>query len=302
MSEGTAYGAMPLYAFCTDGVWPLSVGTTGLFVATNPPTRETLVNNDPNAALQIDDSVIFMTERGIIELVGQRTTLLSGELQERFSVLDAKSLPKWTDVCKAFGASEYLEADDFLKFIKGGARMVFDYVNYRIIVFRPYLADDANTHVAYIYDIASKCWATMDNRIVSSVEGYPASLVNVLNEDGTMSVGEFDALSESLVGKGNVMYVTRPIKLGKPDLLKTVRTLIERNLSHGGKSYLALWGSRNMVNWYVIGIVQGNKMPRIGGTPYKYYIAAGWRVLSINGDCISRLTFEEKDKYLDKIR
>lgn len=310
MSEGTAYGSMPLYAFCTDGVWPLSVGTTGLFVATNPPTRETLLENDPNAALQIDNSIIFLSERGLMQLIGERTTLLSGDLQERFSTFDVDDLPGWTRIMGKFGgngtnepngADGWLEADDFLKFIQG-ARMAFDYINYRIIVFKPYGADDTGTHTAYVYDLKSKMWATMESTLTSSVEGYPASMVNMVGDNGVTIIGKFDADAQALVGDGMAFYTTRPMKLDKPDVMKTVRTLIERSISHGGAKYLALWGSRDMVNWQLISAVQGSKMPRISGTPYKYVIVAGWSQLDIHGDVISRLTIEERDKYQDKIR
>lgn len=310
MSEGTAYGSMPLYAFCTDGVWPLSVGTTGLFVATNPPTRETLLGNDPDAALQIDNSIIFLSERGLMQLIGERTTLLSGDLQERFSTFDVDDLPGWTRIMGKFrgngtnepnGADGWLEADDFLKFIQG-ARMAFDYINYRIIVFKPYDADDTGTHTAYVYDLKSKMWATMANTLTSAVEGYPASMVNMVGDNGVTVIGRFDADAQALVGDGMAFYTTRPMKLDKPDVLKTMRTLVERSISHGGAKYLALWGSRDMVNWQLIGAVQGVKMPRISGTPYKYVIVAGWSQLDIHGDVISRLTIEERDKYQDKIR
>lgn len=310
MSEGTAYGSMPLYAFCTDGVWPLSVGTTGLFVATNPPTRETLLENDPNAALQIDNSIIFLSERGLMQLIGERTTLLSGDLQERFSTFDVDDLPGWTRIMGKFGgngtnepngADGWLEADDFLKFIQG-ARMAFDYINYRIIVFKPYGADDTGTHTAYVYDLKSKMWATMESTLTSSVEGYPASMVNMVGDNGVTIIGKFDADAQALVGNGMAFYTTRPMKLNKPDVMKTVRTLIERSISHGGAKYLALWGSRDMVNWQLISAVQGGKIPRISGTPYKYVIVAGWSRLDIHGDVISRLTVEERDKYQDKIR
>lgn len=309
MSEGTAFGAMPLYVFCTDGIWPMSVGTTGLFVATNPPTRETLLGNDPNAALQIDNSIIFLSERGLMQLVGERTTLLSGDLQERFSTFDVEDLPKWEEIMTAFGSAgstgnfgSFLEADDFMAFIRQGARMAFDYVNYRLIVFRPYKADDTATHTAFVYDLRSKMWATMDCTLTSSVEGYPQSLVNMKGEGGVTIIGQYDADNAALVGGGKMLYTTRPMKLGKPDVLKTVRTLIERSVSHGGVKYLGLWGSRDMTNWVLVGAVQGGRMPRISGTPYKYFIVGGWSQLNINGDAISRLTIEEKDKYIDKLR
>ena len=312
MSEGTAFGTMPLYVFCTDGIWPMSVGTTGLFVATNPPTRETLLGNDPNAALQIDNSIIFLSERGLMQLIGERTTLLSGDLQDRFSTFDVGDLPKWQEIMTAFGSAgssgstgnfgSFLEADDFMAFIKKGARMAFDYINYRIIVFRPYNEADKATHTAFIYDIGSKMWGTMDSTLTSSVEGYPQSLVNMTGTGGITIIGQYDADNTALVGDGKMLYTTRPMKLQKPDVMKTVRTLIERSVSHGGVKYLGLWGSRDMMNWVLIGAVQGGRMPRISGTPYKYFIVGGWSQLNINGDAISRLTIEEKDKYTDKLR
>lgn len=302
MSEGTAFGAAPLYAFCTDGIWPLTVGTTGLFVATNPPSRETLLNNDPDSAIQTDNAVIFLSGKGLMRLTGERTTLLSGDLTEKFSTFDVADLPEWNHISTLAGGGEYLEADDFIHFIKTGARIAFDYENYRIIIFKPYDSEKADTHVAFIYDLVSKMWSTADSTLTSSIEGYPSSMVNKTGGNGVTAVGRFGADGGALTGGGKMIYTTRPMKLGKPDVLKTVRTLIERSISHGGTKYLALWGSRDMVSWRLIGAVNGARMPRISGTPYKYYIAAGWSTLDIHGDAISRVTIEEKDKYQDKLR
>ena len=124
----------------------------------------------------------------------------------------------------------------------------------------------------------------------------------MVGDNGVTVIGRFDADAQALVGDGMAFYTTRPMKLDKPDVLKTMRTLVERSISHGGAKYLALWGSRDMVNWQLIGAVQGGKMPRISGTPYKYVIVAGWSQLDIHGDVISRLTIEERDKYQNKIR
>ena len=302
MSEGTAFGSMPLYAFCTDGVWPLGVGETGLFVTTNPPTRETLLNNDAGALLQVDSSVVFLSERGLMRLVGENTELLSGQLAERFGTLDVIDLPGWQRVMNAFdGGAKYLEADDFHSFIRQGARLAFDYVNYRMIVYRPYDAADPATHTAYVYDMTSEAWATMASRLLSSVDGYPGTMVNTVGGSETL-IARFDQGNTALAGGGKAFYTTRPMKLGKPDTLKTVRTLVERAVSHGGAKYIALWGSRDMTRWVPIGAVVGGRMPRLGGTPYKYFIAAGWSQMDVHGDAISRLTIEEADKYTDKIR
>ena len=299
MSEGTAFGAAPLYAFCTDGIWPLTVGSTGLFVATNPPTRETLLDNDANAALQIDNSVVFLSDKGLMQLIGQRTVLLSGDLAERFTAISAGGLPKWLDINNLFGGLSYMEAPDFISYIKG-ARLAFDYTNYRIIIFRPYNSSDVSTHVAFIYDLTSKMWGTIDNRFVSAVEDYPQSIINSAGDNGII-MGQFGSDNNELIGGGKCIYTTRPLKLDKPDVRKTMRLLIERSILHNSSRYLALWGSHDLVHWHLVSAVNDSKIQRISGMPFKYFVAAGWCQLA-RQDSISRLTAEEKDKYTDRIR
>jgi len=305
MSQGTAFGTMPLYAFCTDGIWALEVGGTGAFTAKQPVSRETLLGGDPNAVTQIDNSIVFLSERGLMELSGGQTRLLSGALQGRGAVADPKSdLPHWNDIHAKFGGMGYLKADGFAAFVKAGARIAFDYANYRVVVYRPYAADDADTHIAYVYGIGTKTWTTMDCRILSSLQGYPDTLLNLQGADGAVEVGRFTiAQTGGMAGGGKAFYVTRPLKLGEPDTLKTVRTLMERGVRNGGGTkYLALWGSRDMARWSLIGAVEGGGIPRLGGTPFKWFVAAGWTALAGFADRVSRLTLECVDKYTDKLR
>jgi len=299
MSQGTAFGTNPLYAFCTDGIWALEIGSTGIFTAKQPVSREALAGNSALSATQVDNSILFLTERGLMELTGGDTKLLSGAFQRLHSTFDVTSLPHWADIQKKYGEQDYLEADDFLSYIDG-ARIAFDYIRYRAIVFRPYTADDAMSHTAYVYDFGSKMWGTIENSMKSVVEDGAVTYVNI-DKDGTVRAGEYVMDSAALAGDGKGFYVTRPLKLGAADTLKTVRTLTERGMTQKPR-YLAMWGSRDMKAWALIGAVEGDRMPRLSGTPYKYLIAAGWARLSINGDAISRLTMDVKQKYTDKLR
>lgn len=307
LSEGTAYGAMPLYAFCTDGVYPLSVSENGLYSAVNQPTRETLINGNINAVMQTDNAVVFLSERGLMMLSGQSSELLSGGLQGRFSTFDVANLPQFDKIHGYEGATlPYLESDDFLSFINNAdVRMAFDYANYRVIIYRPYNASDKGTEVAYVYNIATKTWSTMTNRLLSSVEGYPSSFINKYsvydNGYAYISVGKYDIASESLIDDGKMFYVTRPIKMGKHDIMKTIRTLIERGIATSDDR-VALWGSNDMRNWTLLTARNGKQIRNISGRAYKYYVAGGWSTMSINGGNISRLTIESQVKYIDKIR
>lgn len=298
MSEGTAYGTLPLYAFCTDGIWPLSVGQTGLFVATNPPTRETLLNNDPDSALQIDNAIVFLSDRGLMQLIGERTTLLSADLSERYTSLNASNLPGFSTITERFGLSDLIEGKDFSEYIHSGARIAFDYSNYRIVIFRPYNADDKGTHVAYLYDLSSKLWTTIDNRITSSVEDYPGTIINMVDDSKT-TVAVFDKLSDALISD-KTMYLTRPLKIDSPDSFKTIRTLLQRSTPLLNKS-MVMWGSRDMNKWVLVGAADDDKLIRLSGTPYKYFVVGAWAQISVK-DSISQLTAEYVDKLTNRLR
>lgn len=305
ISEGSAFGTMPLYVFTTDGIYPMSVGNDGLFSATNPPTRETLLNDSIDGALQIDNSILFLTERGLMMLVGQHTELLSGILSSSTVDCSVSNLPYWKRINDGFvakgGSANVVNAGDFLSFINNGAKLAFDYVNYRAFVYRPYKADDVSTHVAYVYDMGVKSWATVDNTLTSSVEGFPGTIVNMVDADGNTVSGVFDKGRADFIGNGMALYISRPIKLGKPDILKTIRTLIERVQCSGNILHLALWGSRDLRKWNIIATGK-DRILKVSGSPYNYFIVAGWIGFKGIGDGVSRLTIEEKDKHIDKLR
>lgn len=299
MSEGTAYGTLPLYAFCTDGIWPLSVGQTGLFVATNPPTRETLLNNDPDSALQIDNAIVFLSDRGLMQLIGERTTLLSADLSERYTSFNANDLPGFSIITERIGLSDLLEGKDFSEYIHSDARIAFDYANYRIVIYRPYNADDKGTHVAYLYDLSSKMWTTIDNRMTSSVEDYPGTIVNMVDDDNKTTIAVFDKLSDALISD-KAMYITRPLKIDSPDSFKTIRTLLQRSTLSVNKS-IVMWGSRDMNKWLLVGAADDDKLIRLSGTPYKYFVVGAWVQISVK-DSISQLTAEYVDKLTNRLR
>lgn len=297
VSEGTAFGSAPLYAFCTDGIWSLSVGTDGVYTAKQPVSRETLAGDEPSTVTSIDNSIVFLSDRGLMELAGGDTRLVSRSLSGRDNTIDAADLPLWNTIHKRFDGGDYIEADDFVSFIKDGvARVAFDYERYRIIVYR------VDKSTAYVYDLSSESWATMRSDIISSLEGYPSTWLNIRSGDKT-AFCTFTQDERTPLGDGKAFYLTRPMKLGEADTLKTVRTLMERGVHKPGETrYTALWGSRDMRYWQLIGAVEGGRMPRLSGTPYKWFIVGGWAHLSDVTERISRLTIESKSKYTDKLR
>lgn len=297
MSEGTAFGAQPLYVFTEDGIFALSVNGVGLYDRAAPVSRETV--SDASKVLSIDNSVIFISDHGLMELNGSRTRCLSEKLTDRWSSVDLLGLTSWGLVAAKLG--DYGIACDFMDYIKGNARLAFDYVNYRIYVF-------SDEKYAYVYDIGTKQWSTCASSMHSSVEGFPATFINIkqFDENGRWigtKVCQFSSDDSELVDDGHVLWLTRPLKFGEHDVLKTVRRVIARGrFSDKDNLTLALWGSRNMMDWvYVGGVKKGVNLPRLSGSPYKYFIVGGSAKMS-NEDMLSRLTIEKSERYLNKPR
>ncbi len=261
LSQGQ-FGQFPLYAFSTEGVWALEVSDTGTYSAKQPITRDVCLSAD--SITQIDSAVLFVTDRGIMQLSGSNAQCVSDTLNAEglFSLAD---LPRHDGLLGVFNSkadeTERLTADDvamlpFLDFLKG-CRMVYDYTNQRIIVY--------NTEVKYAYVLSLKSmqWGMMRSELTSNVNSYPEALA--MQSTTLVNVSASDATGIT------ALAVTRPLKLGYPDTLKTVDTIIQRGLFRSGHVAQVLYASNDLYNWRVVWSSGDRYMRGFSGTPYKYF-------------------------------
>ncbi|MDD5855268.1 MAG: hypothetical protein PUC90_02880 [Prevotella sp.] len=316
MSEGTSFGAHPLYVFCSDGVYPLSVGNTGLYVAVNAPTRESILYNDSHGVLQLESSVVYLSERGLVELRGSSTRLLSAALQGRYCVPCVNDLPNIDAIIAEVSQTEridgicsHLEASEFMRFIHhNDVRLAYNYRDGRIVVYRVYKGNESvqgsatmldGSGVAYVYDTVSGKWATQDSRLLSCCEGNAGSIVNEYMDNGVcISSWHYDY--DVVVGNGKSIIITRPIKVTTADVFKTVYNVVLRD--YGLKSnVIALYGSRDMQQWLYVSSSMHGRIPRIGGSAYRYYVAVVL-VQHTERSFVSRLLIDAKTRYADRLR
>ena len=255
LSEGQ-FGQFPLYAFTTDGVWALEVSDTGSYSARQPITRDVCINAD--SITQIDSAVLFATDRGIMLLQGSESICISDILdsKEGFAITD---LP-WGEqlVSKSGLAQTDFNIVPFREFL-AGCRMLYDYTHQHIIVYNP------NHTYAYVYSLESKAWGMTHSDIASGVNSYPEALAMT-------HAGELVDFSHSDVTQGlKGVLVTRPFKLGAPDLHKTIDTIIQRGHFRKGHIKVALYGSRNLYDWFLISSSIDHYLRGFRGTPYKYF-------------------------------
>lgn len=276
LSQGQ-FGQFPLYAFTTEGVWALETSSTGTFTARQPVTRD--VCTYAESITQLDDSVLFATDRGIMLLSGSTTLCITDEINNTTPI--DLGLPAAVATLSGINMPTIARFTDYLK----EARMTYDYTGQRIIVFNPTEATVNGVTApvysyAYVYSLKDKKWGMMESTLSYPINSYPEALA-VTKDNKLVNLSQDVNNNESAsddVQTVSMLLVTRPLKLDQGDVMKTVNTIIQR----GKFDYLQtgrtpkpvrslLMGSRDLYHWHMIWSSADHYLRGFSGTPYKYF-------------------------------
>lgn len=263
LSQGQ-FGQFPLYAFTDEGVWALEVNSSGGYSAKQPITRDVCISSD--SITQIDTAVLFATDRGIMEISGSQTQCLTDIINGN----DFFSLDRLPGLAKLY-PNGIPQVDCTFSEYRKGARMAYDYVNQRIVVF------NANKDYAYVFSMKSKLWGIVASSLTSAINSYPNAYamakVKTAGSNGKQEVTNncLVDLSRSAETHQKGLLVTRPIKLDVASMLKTFDTVFLRGLFGKGKVQVVLYGSRDNINWHLVHSAKEHYLRGFRGTPYKYF-------------------------------
>lgn len=204
LSQGQ-FGQFPLYAFTSEGVWALEVASNGTFAAKQPITRDVCIN--PDSITQLDDSVLFATDRGIMLISGSQSTCITESLDYQ-QTFDITTLPHIDQIIQASGVTlsqlTYVQFHDFLKH----CRMLYSYTLQRIYVYSTD-PDGKPYPYAYVYSLKSKSWGMTSSSITSSVPSYPEALAvikakapvtySVTNSDPTHPITQVEVIQNRVL-------------------------------------------------------------------------------------------------------
>lgn len=294
ISEGQ-FGDAPLYAFTDEGVWVLMLDSEGTYIARQPANRD--ICSNPKGILQIDDAVLFPTERGIMMQRGRESECITDVLDDYpfdFLSIYSHSTKDKTYPNKLLALGNIPESDvkyvRFRKYLEE-AGMIYDYYDSRIIVFNP------NYTYAYVYSLKSNMWGTMHNVFNKRVNIYPESYAT--DKEGKI----LDVYVKEPTENVPFFLCSRPLTLGQ-DAYKTMFDCITRGYFssiQAGKCGMVLFGSNDLVNWYYVGSSVNMYLRNIVGSPYKYFR------LSLMGnlapkESISALSTEFQSRLQNKLR
>lgn len=294
LSEGQ-YGQQSLYAFTKEGVWTLDVDAEGNILPAHPTTYDVCTNFD--SITQIEQSVLFVTDRGIMLLQGSDTVCITdGILGD--SPFDPATLPHLDEVANDINRYHVANSPmthDFL----AGCRMIYDYMHQHIIVFNPEMTSPdgrreyAKYPYAHVYSLKSKRWGMMQSNLASTVNSYPDALA-ITRDRKLVSFANSD--NEPVSG----LLVTRPFKLGAPDAYKTIHNIVQRGVFHKGNVKTLLYGSRDLYNWHLVGSSVDHWLRGLRGTPFKYFRIALLTDLT-PGETVSAVTVDFEPKETTKL-
>ena len=294
ISEGQ-FGDAPLYAFTDEGVWVLMLGEEGTYIARQPANRD--ICSNPKGILQIDDAVLFPTERGIMMQRGRESECITEVLDDYpfdFLFIYSHSTKDKTYPNKLLALGNIPESDvkyvRFRKYLEG-AGMIYDYYDSRIIVFNP------NYTYAYVYSLKSNMWGTMHNVFNKRVNIYPESYAT--DKEGKI----LDVYVKEPTENVPFFLCSRPLTLGQ-DAYKTMFDCITRGYFssiQAGKCGMVLFGSNDLVNWYYVGSSVNMYLRNLVGSPYKYFRLALMGNLAPK-ESISALSTEFQSRLQNKLR
>ncbi len=287
LSEGQ-FGQYPVYAFCDEGVWALEVSSTGTFAAKAPVTRDVCLS--AAGICQLDQSVLFASARGIMELSGNECRCISQSLDTPSTLRLAQltDLPYMSQILDRIHSSTGdVTMVPFKTYIQG-CRIIYDYIQQHVVVF------NSAYSYAYVYDLSTRTWSTMQSTLSAALNSYPqAYAINKSNQ-----VVDLDQSPDE---SAYVLIVTRPLKLDAPDILKTVHACIQRGAFSEGNISSALYASRDLIDWQLVESATSPQIRSLGGTPYKYFIVVAVGEIS-SAEHISGCTIQEAQRLTRRLR
>ncbi len=287
------FGDSQYYFFTDEGVWVLKMDTAGKWKAHHALSRDML--SHPSAMAVTDQAVVFMSQRGILHLRGTVTEVLSSSLQGDCLCLD--KLPRIKDILAAVDGPV---ATSFVRGINGltSPRLLYDSVNQLVIVYDSQEIrqddDDSSPSCAFVYAMASSCWSVVDWSYHSAITH--GNEVWVMNDDDSRShlmrlsfplldpcgegyftgqepvTGEAEPSCDG-VRKTPVLLCSSPLALGKRHVAKRIRRLeiTGRMSSPIHDLGTALYGSNDLVHWFLTGASIGCDLEPWHGTPFRWY-------------------------------
>lgn len=199
LSQGQ-FGHHPLYVFCNDGIWAMSVDTSGAtaYLASFPLSREVCVN--PASVCGIDGGVVFVGKQGVMLLSGGKMKNLSASMDGNTGVFrDITADSVIAKVHSMMMLPDVVGNDGFAPFMQS-ARVAY-LPSHDEVMFA-----NRGYGYSYLYSLRHAAWSQMAFGVKGFVKGY--SFFRIFMSRAGKSIVK--SIDDTPSGDNRVLIVTRP--------------------------------------------------------------------------------------------
>lgn len=278
LSQGQ-FGQYPLMAFSTDGIWAMEVSSQGTYSSIHPISRE--VCSNPKSITQLDQSVLFATNRSLSRIAESQVVSMS-------DVLDGPRFNVFLKMSKVFDYFIDKDGDSSsVKIFKNQMRhlidfseppidffqrcqVIYDYKNSRIFcldVGQQSKEASADT-VALCYSIRDEAWSTFTiKNVLTAINSYPHPYIQY--RDGSVIVldsgYDYDDDTEY-----HGIIVTRTLKFDDENAPDAITGYIH-SLTSETAPIMWIYGSNDNQHWHYLGRCGGMKSSYMSAHSYRFF-------------------------------
>ena len=203
LSQGR-FGEHPLFVFCHDGIWVMSLDASGsiAYSACYPFSRD--VCRNPDAVCCVDSGVVFVGQKGVMLISGNKTRDISEPLLPGNNTADVfKKNPAIKDIAALAGLQTNVSVENLDDFLKQ-CRITYNARHGEIIVSNE-LCDNC-----YVYSLKDALWSRISYRVSGAVSS--CSTATLLQHSGNAT--RILALGDEQSGANRALLITRPLLWG----------------------------------------------------------------------------------------
>ena len=257
LSQGQ-FGQYPLIAFCSDGIWALSVNSEGVFTSVTPMSREVALESNP-CITQTDGAIFFVSKKGLMVVAGSDVQCVSEQMNG--PVCNTGDMAGLAEIQLAAGAESRQWAAlinsvsgtaTFRDFIESASlHIAYDYTDSRLLLVR------SDRSWCWVYNIKDGSFSkmTLPGAVISVVNNYPDYLLQTSDAAKTLYSLYDDVQEEACADRVLGFLLTRPMKLAGPLAVSSLREL--KHVGWWSEKYgscvkTLVLASDNLFDWYVV--------------------------------------------------
>ncbi len=250
LSQGQ-FGQHPLYVFCSDGIWAMSVDASGglAYAGCYPLSREVCLNAD--SVRGVDSGVVFLSRKGLLLLNGGKITDLSAALDA--SSYTARTVDKNDIMYRVASIADLQHVFRGDVFVEYASKAVVGFFYDR----RELIVSNASYTYSYVLSLENGTWTKLSHSFHSVANCYPDFMAVSYKDNGTVVC----TMRDGNAADCNILLITRPLLWGTKQFKRVVQMVLHANVIPASAK-----GSFNGLACYLLCSNDGEHFKLIGGS------------------------------------